>query len=279
MEVIKMAKICTKCGKELEEGVACSCTDYIVKEQVQYQESSAVTKALITPQQANDAKMYFISLVDILKKIIKYPNTEGARYAVSDDRKSALGLIGIQALLTTLFTIIAVAQLNPLLKALSFFGGNIKMPMIKIFILTFIASVVLSMALAGIILGISTLFKNKITFQTALCITSIRSVALIPVTLVACLLIFVNSGYGVMLFYAGNLAGICYMISAFPVTSTEDKNKVPLIMFISMILFAIISVIVMTKIAPQFLPDALKEASDLFGNPGNLFPGMLDELY
>lgn len=307
-----MAKFCTKCGKALEEGEICSCS--IVNQSMQqapqyqgqpapqyqgqfapqYQQPTPQYQAQPTPTYANQpvsqatgktASDYLKKLFQLFKNILRYPATEGAVFAVSEDRNLAFGLLGAQALFSALFGLAMASKAGSLLKVLNSFSDSesMKMPYFRIFLLTIIVSFALSCALAGILFGISTLFKNNVSFKAALCTTAVRSVVLIPISAVALILSFLNIGAGILLFYMGNLAGICYMVLAFPVTSQENRNKVAFIVFISIVIFAFVSMFIMAKCAPYYAPSSLKESfeaiSKMVTNPSSFFEGILGDLY
>jgi len=311
-----MAKFCTKCGKPLVEGGICDCDavnqSQSVEQQVPvtpivqaysytqapqsapYAQAPQATTYSQTPQAAPYAPtyqnmnaqptqagsvnftIYLKKLFRIFKGVLRFPSTEGVKFAVSEDRNSALGLLGVQAILTTLFAMITISHTISMILGTLFGSSALKMPYVQIFIVTLIASFALSCAFAGIIFGISYIFKNKISYKAALCITAIRSAIIIPVTIAAVVILFLNVGYGIMLFYAGGLAGLCYMVAAFPCTTAENKNKVPLIIFLSMLAFAFVSYFVMIKCLPLYLPGSLKDVSKELSNPSKFLSNFMN---
>ena len=269
-----MDKFCTKCGKPLEEGEVCSC-------QITDQNMQAGQQPVPPVQQinANGASNYLKNLFLLFKKVIFAPATEGVMFANSQDRNTAFGLMGVQAIFSTLFALIATSKLGSLFSLVS----SAKMPYIRIIIVTLIASFAFSCAFAGILLGISILFKNKINYNAALCVAAIRSIAVVPVTIIAIVLFLINPSYGLVLFYMGNLAGLCYMVTSFPITSQENRNKVALIVFISTVLFAIVSTFIMSKCVGFYIPDSVKDSigglSNMLSNPSGLFEGITGDMY
>jgi|GEM_PF-5085226 hypothetical protein len=289
-----MAKFCTKCGNPLTEGVPCECetvnqgikVEQTVEQTAEQQPDQQANQIIYTQpvQQANpnSAIVYLKKLFNLFKAIVRFPSTEGVKFAVSEDRNTALALIGAQAVFSALFALLVSFKFDDLFSS---FGmvEDIKMNYFKIFIVTILASCVLSCAFAGIIFGISYLFKNKLSLNAALCITAVRSIIIILVTIVASLMLLLNFRCGVTLFYSGSLAGICYMIVAFPCTSLDNKNKVPLIIFISALIFGLISYFVMFKCLPLYAPDSMKESfksiSQMLTNPSGYRKNMMDGLY
>lgn len=269
-----MAKFCTKCGKPLEDGVICSCQLSNQNVQVEQQQVSRVQQINV-----NAASNYLNKLFSIFKNVICAPATEGVKLVISQDRNTAFSIIGVQAFFSALFALIATSKLGSILNLIS----STKMPYIRIFIVTLLASFVLSCAFAGILLGISILFKNKISFNAALCATATRSIVLAPITIIAMVLFFINAGYGVILFFMGNLAGLCYLVITFPIISQENRNKVAFIVFLSTVIFAIVSMFVMSKCVGFYVPDEVKDSigsvSNMLRNPSRFFEGIMGEMY
>lgn len=93
-----------------------------------------------------------------------------------------------------------------------------------------------------------------------LCVTSVRSAALVPVTLIAIVLFYLNIAAGMMFFYLGNLISLFYVVAVLMNTYQESKNKVPVIVFITAVIFAFISLYIMYQGIPYYLPDSVKAA-------------------
>lgn len=313
-----MAKFCTKCGRPLAEGEICTCeqTNQNIQEaqpqpeqgmqqsqpqpeqgaqQSQPQSEQGMQQSQPQPEQVcinqpsqqmkgQNISAYLKKLVSLFKNIIQFPATQGTNFVISEDRNSALGLIGVQAVFSAVFALVVASKVGSLFNVVGgIFSKAVKMPYFRIFIVTLIISFALSCVLAGILLGISILFKNKITYQAALCVTAVRSVALASVTIIAILLAFLNLGYGIVLFFMGNLAGICYMLSAFPITSQENRNKAAIIMFLSVLIFALIASFIMSKCAALYLPNSVKDSissvSKMLTNPSEFFDSIIGNIY
>lgn len=274
-----MAKFCTQCGKPLEEGIQCDCmAAQHIETSEQYHYNSEVGGNFQTKPSTDNISLLLKKILEVFKAVVKSPSTEGAKHIVSTDRNIVLGLIGAQALLSTLFAILIATRMKSLLRIVFLVGGSSKAPYIKIFFVTLLGSVALSFILAGIIFGICYLFKNRISMLTALRVVSVRSIALIPVTLVASVILFLNMGYGIALFFAGNLAGICYMVAAISGTNIINRDKVPVIVFLAAIVFGWISIYLMGKGMAIIAPDSLQGMPDSLTNPGDFFSGVLGGL-
>lgn len=313
-----MAKFCTNCGNPLGEGLICSCQapvegtnpatqqDQPVMQQVQPQQVKPQEQVQATQpiNQANESQyqqqfanakqnstMFLQKVFATFKSIIFSPATEGTKFATSENTTMAMGLLAFQGIFSALFALVVTSKINSqFTRAYSQFGridyemaNMYKMPLFKIFLLTAILSVILSCALAGLLLLAGMAFKNNATYKTMLCVAATRSVAVIPITIVSIVIFYVNNGAGMSVFYLGNLAGLCYMVSAFPAATTEIKNRIPVIVFIASLIFMFVSLYVMYKGFPSYLPEGFKESWGYiqreFKNPENLFEELFGSMY
>ncbi|BCN31609.1 Yip1 family protein [Anaeromicropila herbilytica] len=284
-----MAKFCTKCGKPLEEGQTCSCqlqpTTTPIMEETPTMASEQSEQAFNSnqptmntqadykqyQQQFNQAKehstRYLQDLFASFLNIFRNPTTSGPLFVKTANHNIAIGFIVFQAILTAFFSVVVTSKIN---STLNLFGGLMgdysdaataayKLPLVKIFIVTILISCLLSCILAGILYLVSMIFKNTIHFKSMLCVAATRSVALIPITILSIIVFYINTNTGITLFYLGNLLGICYMLVSLPIISQDNKNKVPFIIFITMVIFFFVSTFVMYHSIPLYLPETMKD--------------------
>jgi hypothetical protein len=237
-----------------------------------------------------NSSMFLQKVFASIKSILRSPATEGAKFAASEDTSIALGLLAFQAIFSALFALVVTSKINSLLNLLYSFDdmdlatANLyKLPFFKIFIVTIIVSMLLSCILAGLLLVISMFMKNNVTYKTMLCVAATRSVALIPVIIISIVLFYINNGAGLMVFYLGSLAGLCYMVSAFPAASADIKNRIPAIVFIASLIFTVVSVFIMYQCIPYYLPEGMKEGwsymKEGLRNPSEVFEKIFGSLY
>ena len=283
-----MAKFCTKCGKPLVDGEPCSCGLSNQNEQAAALENQSQAEQIYVNQSSGQANRqsssdYFKKLFQLFKNIFRYPATEGAKFVISEDRNSSFGLIGGQAVFSALFDIVMISKINSIFSVFNILGDGFKLSYVKVFLVTLIISFALSCGLAGILYGISYLFKNKISYYASLCVVSARSVIIILVTIISIILSYINLSFGLSLFCLGNLAGIGYMAVLFPVTSQENKNKAALIVLISMVIFIYIGSFITVKCAPLYFPESIKDSigsmSKLMTNPSSLIKDIIGNIY
>ncbi len=238
-----------------------------------------------------NSTMFLQRVFTTFKSILRSPATEGTKFAVSQNTTIAMGLLAFQGIFTALFALVVTSKINSqFTRAYSQFGrmdyemaNMYKMPLFKIFLLTAIVSVVLSCALAGLLLLAGMVLKNNATYKTMLCVAATRSVAVIPITIISIVIFYFNKGAGISLFYLGNLAGLCYMVSAFPAATSEIKNRIPVIVFIAALIFMFVSLYVMYKCFPSYLPEGLKESWGYIErglkNPSAIFEEIIGDMY
>src|SRR5699024_3793262 len=150
-------------------------------------------------------------------------------YMATGDHVTALGLMGMQGFMVALFTIIGFGKINSFLKKFVYGLSSlwvdsieiVKFTLIKVFILTIISSFVLSCALAGILYLFVKLFKGNATYKQTLCIASARSIAVIPIILIAMVAFYFKPALGILIFFLGNILGICFIMNAFAKTFTD----------------------------------------------------------
>lgn len=199
---------------------------------------------------------------EAVRNILQSPSEHGTAFVNSGDYQFALGLIGLQALFTTLFTLVHMSRISSAFSILDVYGldesFSYKVPYVKIFFNTFIETSLLSCAFAGIILGISLLFKIRTTYKMMLCLAAIRSAVLIPAAIISTVLLFLNTALGTGLFSISSLAGICYMAFSFPAKTADTKRKIPAVIIISMLAFALASTLVLSKFSSGYLPSDLE---------------------
>ncbi|MEG2441664.1 MAG: hypothetical protein RSB37_09150 [Acetivibrio sp.] len=267
-----MEKFCTKCGKPLIDGKCGFCQIPNREPAMEYQNVNQDYQSEIPPmrERAEEKKeSYLNKAMHTFMMVLKEPASQGRQFVNCADYTMAFVFMGVQAILTTLFTVIilskifsASSKLIDTINALINYAIDVewlKVPYSKIVIVTLLISIALNCILALILWAFNNLFKRRMAYQQMLCLVSIRSVALIPVIMASIVLLYLNLFAGVALFCSGNILGLCYLMTAHPEKQISDRNKNIWILFLSSLLFIIISGFIMTKGIPFYIPDAIKE--------------------
>lgn len=284
-----MAKFCINCGKTLDETGRCSCQSAVIETQavpkVNPQETyqgmpeygSTYHREVDYSQKANQAKEVlstgYNQVMNILMNLLRRPFTKGIPFSNSEDVKSASMIMGIHALLVAIFTTLAFSRMNEVLSAFNElfmamvgYGEviDIKFPLINIFMITLMGSAIFGVIYAGTLLLFSILFRNNVSFKTALCAVASRSAIIIPIVLCSMILLFVIPSMAIPVFLLGNIAGVAFITQVFPVTRQENRNSVPLVVFFGTALFLLVVYIIMVNSYTAFLPEGMKELLPYF---------------
>lgn len=282
-----MAKFCTRCGKPLEEGEICNCQlkkenereilnipveEY--KEETDYREYTMNRKE---PQQRENVVSMLIQVWQHIVNILKKPAVYGTSFVNKGDTKSAWGIIGFHACLQAFFIVIVLQRLNSLIGGMQgIFGmlmkemnfdnflhntqGFLTISLLKGFLLTVILSIVLSAIYAGLLYGISRVMGQNTSFQKMLCVSAVRSVACMIVLAAVIILFILNSTIGILFFFLGEILGVCYTMAVMP--KDMEENKKVFIVFLSLIVFVIVSNVIVLNYIPFYMPDIVRNAFD-----------------
>lgn len=152
----------------------------------------------------------------------------------------------------------------------------IKMPYFRIFVVTALASIVLSFVLAALILGVQMINKNNVSYMQMLGAVAIRSGVLIPAILVSLVLFELSASVGIVMFYAVSVWGFTTMIISLVSDMEEDKkNLFALMISIACLLFVFIEVLAIRQLWSYYLPDMIRGVisgvSSLLSDPAQLF--------
>ena len=243
-----MGNFCTQCGRPLQEGEVCNCTQQTeapnqaapaadstqqaapqpapaAHQQVPPQPAPAAHQQVppqpAAPSQAAiEAKIGFNNLGTALKKIWTNPTQAASALAQKNSWLPALILIVAQALFTGFF-------------ALTNFGVGLGKDDGKFlfiaFFFTFLSSLSLSAAAMGMYLGMGKIVKGTVSFKSALATASIRSFVCLPLTLIGMLLGMASIQVGVFFFFLGEIFAILLTILAVQETYKVNANRAFLI--------------------------------------------------
>ena len=265
---------CKFCGKELQDGEVCGCAGSQQAAAAQAQQTSGAAQAATdqmsgqadaagaqgtqfnTAQMQQKANEYMQQGMEAagnawknLLGIFKSPAQEGRAYVAESDMTVSLILIVLQAVIAGLFGLICTTRINAAFSGItSYFSSNkYQVSNAKGFFVTLIFSVVLSAVFALIFFAAGKIVKADIDYKKALAITSVRSAAVIPFMLAV--------------FYLGNILAICFVYAA--MTGICEENKLSYMIAVSVIVFAVVAVVIMSKAVGLYVPSGIKSLSSL----------------
>jgi hypothetical protein len=294
-----MGSFCTKCGRPLADGEVCNCTSNAQQPQQQPQPQ---------PQQAQNFNnmpnngmnnggnfnnqnvygapnmqmpkqpTYFSVLVDILKKLVKSPITEGKAFAEAGMVKYSVVFIVLQAIMTGFFGLVVCSKISSALSSVtSLIGGlsslssglsssisdAMKIPYFSAFMGTVVISAALSFLLALLLFCAHKLIKHNVTYQQMMSVVALRSGVLACTTVIAIIVSLINLGAGLVVFFACGIVG--YVIFGFIVPNNNQaiSQNVIYMILLALLVFAIVMAFVMSKGVNLYLPSGIKTGSKL----------------
>ncbi len=280
-----MAKFCKFCGKQLEEGEVCACTQNTQPqaEVPQAPAAAPVQAAQTSSISADEIKSQLTGFWAMFKEFVKKPVSVGKSLINKCDFKSALFYIGAQAVLVALLMIILAGKFNSAISKSVF-------PLFKIFLVSLVSSFGFSCILAAVLMLIIKLFKGNTNYKYMLCASSVNSLTCIPFILLAILVSFVtpikadiglgNFASGTIGFISSALTAVTLPIAIASIGMTLgyfillgsvsggaqiDKDKVPYVMFVVNLVMALALYLILRMAIPMCMPSA----SDMIGNAGS----------
>lgn len=273
-----MAKFCVKCGKPLEEGEVCSCQ---VQQPVQQATTSqpivAQAPVMQQPVAPSAAGIYLKRLWAVAIGIFKAPATMLQSFVAAGDIHVALGFIIAHALafaifLTVFFNNIGSRISNAMGLYSSMLGSSsvsdsMKFPLVTIFFVTLLLTFGLACLFAAILLLFNkTVFKAETTYNHMLCVVSAKSIAVVPFMLVGILVAFISINWASFFVGAGILLAYFYVATALKGASAIDENKAIYTLFLSFVLFAIATGIVIAIFYSMYLPSGIKSGTNFISS-------------
>ena len=225
------------------------------------------------PQQPNAAGAYLKRLIDTYKVVFKDPIGIGKQFVQSGDAALAAGFMLLQSILVAFFGMIVEAQTygkaykaykayKSLSGIASAFGGSKELtgygtPYAKVFFGTLLFSLLFQVILVLCIFLAMMIIKNNVTWQQAAVLASLRSITVAPIVIIAMILILINPGAGLFVFFAGSIWGLILIAIDLPLYNTPQSGLVYMLLFIAIVVAMIVKLLLMTKVGYKFyLPNA-----------------------
>lgn len=225
------------------------------------------------------AEGYLKKLTDTVVRILKSPDKTVNEFVGTKNSQIAIGIMVVQGLLFAAYITSLFAKLGSFLRtysslfsnaisdwedALNYLGGSqevLKFPLAKIFFVSLILMVCISLVFAGILLIVDKVFfKGETSYAHMLCASSARSVALIPVTVAAIIIGFISPKWGLAALMVGEILGYLFTGAALKSATTTENDKRIYGLFISVAILGLVTYFAIRLIYPMYLPEALKTA-------------------
>lgn len=188
----------------------------------------------------------------------------GREFVKSEDVNMAVAFLVIQGLFAAIFGMAVEGKVASMLKeTLGYFIGfmdtSIKMPYAKVFFGTLVISVILSVGLAALLLAANLIFKNQVTFKEMLCASAMRSICIMPVTVVALVLVLLNPAMGIVVFFSANIGAIIVISQVNPMRDENATNMLSLALYLALFIFMLVSCYLMYKASGIYVPEEVGE--------------------
>ena len=281
---------CKICGRPLRDGEVCNCQQvygynnqqnvnqqqtYQTQGYEQYQQQYGYSQNYEYNNQNNyQNTTESTSIIGSIIKLLKSPVKYGKVYTVNANIVTSVILILLQAIFTGLVALIACfkvkSYISQALSLASLSGLSsyksmsdsalslIKIPYVSSFLLTILISLVLTLILAGLIFVGCKIIKNEVNFIQVIAVVSVRSLFLVLMSFIACLLTFINVYIGLFVFFTGNAISFIFMAKAFPVIDDSISDRIVYMLAIIYILSLVIMAFAISKCWQIYLPDTIK---------------------
>lgn len=251
---------CKFCGKALQEGEVCNCQASqaanagapapapapaptpVQPAAAPAPGTTTVTVTLPSKDAVNAAaKNIFSTILNVLT----HPASGGRTYVQNANKLVAIGIMGVHAIVSAIFSVIMVLQVNFQLEI----PDSYKLSGIKAFFVTILFSVIFSALLTALVLAAAKILKLTASVDQVLSIASVRSIISIPLSLLACIFILINTGWGLFLFYGSILLTTIFLLEAIRGLGNVPEDKVVYAVSGVVVVFVILFALIGTKLA------------------------------
>jgi len=258
-----MAKFCSFCGSALVEGKTCACRELVTsnvasqqpqqfqqqtqqyqqqpqqyqQQPLQYQQQ-AQQQAYVVIAKENEFGKFCKNMFELFKNFMKSPSSMIKLVGKNQDFKAGMFFGLIQSILASFTIILFIKQEVGIFINLSAFGhllsfGGYDIPYVSIFFKTFGFMLVQFFLLAGIIFGISKIFKGGDSFKGLMGVIGVASIPISIALLASMLFVFIYPSLIVCLilfgFFMSLFAGVVGVAEALQI----DENKITYVIAIS----------------------------------------------
>lgn len=241
---------------------------------------------------------FFKKLLDTFVGLIIHPVATGRQMIIEANLGIAAIFIALQAVMSGLFAVAICAKGSSYLQYIaravesysSLFsnglslGSMLKLPLGRVFFVTFFASAVLSCLLAAMLLAGHMIIKCKVKYQEMLAAVAVRSALIAPGILAAIILSALNTVIGIFLFFALSIWGFTVMkISMTACLNEKILNAFAIMLSIVLFVFVMLTVFAMAKMWTLFLPDVLRTAisaaKSMVSDPSQLMYSIFQNMF
>ena len=218
-----MAKFCTKCGKELKNGVCSKCDK---ETKVEKKTVTTTTNTISSIDFSGYANKY----LDMLKGMFKKPIDTIKEYAKEEHLTINIIALVINAIVTGLFVYFLYKEAMATISGMFGFGmfgiGTIEVPFMKTFMQGFIliASWFATCAFALYVIA-NPIMKDKVNVKQLFSLVGVISTFTAITTVVATICIFMSINLALIILSLGALFYLTYLYQGIIELTSIEKNK------------------------------------------------------
>lgn len=292
-----MSKFCKYCGKELEEGTVCTCTQTAQTEEAQNVSNMPVSDKSV------EIKAHIKGFWSLFLAFLKRPVSVGANFVNRCDIKYALGIIGLQSVLVGLLVLSLVSKINSVVSNAAALAGSysdtveaqisgVMFSLPTVFFVTGISAFGIACLLAAVLMLFVKAFKGNTNYKYMLCASALNSMSILPFAVLG-LIISLLMPLSVNLANLKNLANLIsgmmmpfflpIMISSFGITfgnyvmiktirggSSINKEYLPYVLLVSGIVMSVAYLLVLKIAVPMCVPPMIKTALNAANSAGDI---------
>lgn len=288
---------CKFCGKELQEGEVCSCQagneqpantaapvqpDPVQPNPAQPDPAQptggAPTQPSVTITLPNKDEVSNVvnKIISTILGVLKHPATEGRAFVANGDRNTAIGIIVLQALISSIFSVFAIGKINSLLGLVGSFTAAYKFSGVKAFFVTLLFSLVFSVIMVALFYVTAIILKLGTNLTQMLSVVAVRSIALLPLMVLACIFFLINVGIGLGLFYGSILLAMIFLLDAVKGIPNMQDNKASYVVFGVTIVFIVLFMLIGTKVAlNMYIPKSIRDIM----SGGSIIETLLEQMF
>lgn len=246
---------CKYCGKQLNEGEVCDCEA----------SKNAAATAPVTPVAAAPVKSAagasFGNMVIDALGVLKSPVTKGAEFASGKNLICSLILIGAQALITGLFTLLVS------LRALGADGDGFNF--VASFFLPLLFSLIFSGLFILIVFGALKIAKADCDIKQCVDIVGVKALFTVCATVVSLIVGLISPGAGIGLFFICGFALIALIYGISVKKFAPEDNKFVFAFLCGVIIFFAITLFITYKVGQRSIVDFI--SAKILGSFSGLF--------
>lgn len=245
-----MAKFCTKCGKQLQDGEVCDCQN----------NSTSIS--------AFNENSIWLEFKYLITNFWKNPISIGQDFVYKQNLVLALLFIAFQGIFSSIVGIIIDGKIIGMIESAvgsitSMFSTSVDInrPYLMVFIMTFLISVAFSFLLSVLMYAAYKVINIDVNFKTSIMQVSLRSFVICIFSVVSILFSFISIKTALFIFFISGVASII-LITIFMAKQMDCKLNYYAIT-VAILIFVALKIFIMVKSVHIYMPSSIKSMTDI----------------